>query len=157
MVFPGASTRTHPFSSSRSFPSNNQIVRKIVPNNDNMSLFEEIESEYTLEIEGETSKSREDHIGAASPLVSKTDSRSEFNTPVPAKRPLIQTSYVFEKELREDFDNPYCIDSSEDEQGQEEEGQSKLCSSQSLESRVSEESLGSRLGLYFSFANRLLP
>jgi hypothetical protein len=73
---------------------------------------------------------------------------SEFETPVPAKRPLIQTSYVFEKELREDFDNPYYIESSDEEEEEEgdveeETSTEKLCSSQSLESRASEGSVSS--------------
>jgi len=129
MVFSGSPRISH--------LSSNQIVRKIIPNNNNMSLFNEIDSEYTLELESD--KSDSGTIGAL----------SEFETPIPAKRPLIQTSYVFEKELREDFDNPYYIDSSDEEEEEEEEVEEeearpvKLCSSQSLESRVSEGSLGS--------------
>ena len=127
MVFSGSPRISH--------LSSNQIVRKIVPNNNNMSLFNEIDSEYTLELDSDKSEA-----GTVSAL-------SEFETPIPAKRPLIQTSYVFEKELREDFDNPYYIDSSdEDEEEAEDEEETsrpqKLCSSQSLESRVSDGSLG---------------
>ena len=73
--------------------------------------------------------------------------RSEFETPMPGKRPIVRTSYVFEKELREDFANPYCIDSSDedddDDDDEEEEGVLPRSSSQSIESRVSEESLAS--------------
>ena len=124
--------------------SANNIVRKIVPNNNNMSLFcSDAESEYTLEVEEKSAEM----------------ARSEFETPVPAKRPIVRTSYVFEKELREDFANPYCIDSSdedddEDDDDVEDDGEDdddvedsgvllQRSSSQSLESRVSEESLTS--------------
>ena len=125
MVFSGSPRISH--------LSSNQIVRKIVPNNNNMSLFNEIDSGYTLELSSDKSEA-----GTVSAL-------SEFDTPIPAKRPLIQTSYVFEKELREDFDNPYYIDSSDEEDDEPEEDLSrpeKLCSSQSLESRVSDGSIG---------------
>jgi len=83
-----------------------QIVRRIIPKNDNMSLFG-VDEEYSLSDSG---------AGGADQPPS-----SVFDTPIPARRPIKQTSYVFEKELREDFANPYCNDSSSEEEEEEDE------------------------------------
>lgn len=91
-----------------------KIVRRIVPAESNsMSLFKELSDEgYTLE-EGFTLDSDSDLLDTT--VKNNRDTEEEFNTPVAAHRPDSDSHYVIEKELREDFDNPYYTDSDSDD------------------------------------------
>ena len=91
-----------------------KVVRRIVPAESNsMSLFKELSDEgYTLE-EGFTLDSDSDLLDTT--VKNNRDTEEEFNTPVAAHRPDSDSHYVIEKELREDFDNPYYTDSDSDD------------------------------------------
>ena len=95
----------------------NQVVKNIIPNNNNMSLFGDLKISNSTGFSF-TSLSRK-HNNPFTSSKNTPDTHvyptTDFDTPVPAKRKIIETSYIFEKELREDFSNPYCLDSDSEE------------------------------------------
>jgi len=122
--FPNIASKYSVTTTSMVFPHSttvepDKIIRRIVPTQSNsMSLFKELSDEgYTLEEGFCLDNDSEDGL-SKTPVKSKRD-REEFNTPVAAHRPDSDSHYAIEKELREDFDNPYYTDSdSESDQGE---------------------------------------